>query len=239
MRAAQSSERAIQARASWPAGSLAAMLSDEARSALFQLGVRRVVAHGDVLIREQDGSAHVILLCQAVVKVTASLENGRAALLGIMVSGDVVGEMAALSDSPRCATVTAFGHAIVRIIPRNEFLDYLKKFPDAHFALTRMIMYRLREGNQRRVDFTGYPALTRLARVLEELTGSYGRRTSGGLVLDVGLTQRDLGALVGVEEDTTRKELGKLKDRGVIKIGYRSITIVDQVLLDKIAYEHE
>jgi CRP/FNR family transcriptional regulator, cyclic AMP receptor protein len=44
---------------------------------------------------------------------------------------------------------------------------------------------------------------------------------------------------VGVEEDTTRKELGKLKDRGVIKIGYRSITIVDQVLLDKIAYEHE
>ncbi len=43
MRSAQSSERAIQARASWPAGSLAAMLSDEARSALFQLGVRRVV----------------------------------------------------------------------------------------------------------------------------------------------------------------------------------------------------
>jgi CRP-like cAMP-binding protein len=112
------------------------MLSDEARSALFQLGVRRVVANGDVLIREQDDSAHVILLCQAVVKVTASLENGRAALLGIMVSGDVVGEMAALSNSPRCATVTACGHAIVRMIPRNEFLDYLKKFPDAHFALT-------------------------------------------------------------------------------------------------------
>jgi len=98
MRSAQSSERAIQARASWPAGSLAAMLSDEARSALFQLGVRRVVANGDVLIREQDASAHVILLCQAVVKVTASLENGRAALLGIMVSGDVVGRW------PRSAT---------------------------------------------------------------------------------------------------------------------------------------
>ena len=101
MRAAQSSERAIHARASWPAGSLAEMLSDEARTALFKLGVRRVVANGEVLIREQDDSAHVILLCQAVVKVTASLENGRAALLGIMVSGDVVGASATARGAPR------------------------------------------------------------------------------------------------------------------------------------------
>ena len=129
MTAAQSPERAIHARASWPAGSLAEMLSDEARSALFQLGVRRVVANGDVLIREQDDSAHVILLCQAVVKVTASLENGRAALLGIMVSGDVVGEMAALSNSPRCATVTACGHAIVRMIPRCPVTKDLPPVP--------------------------------------------------------------------------------------------------------------
>ena len=35
-----------------------------------------------------------------------------------------------------------------------------------------------------------------------------------------------------------KKELAKLKDRGVIRIGYRSITILDQELLDKIAYEH-
>ena len=122
--------------------------------------------------------------------------------------------------------------------PRGEFLDYLKKFPDAHFALTRMIMHRLREGNQRRVDFTGYPAIIRLARVLEELASSYGHQTEAGLVLKVGLTQWDLGALVGVDEDTARKELAKLRDRGVIRIGYRSITILDQELLDKIAYEH-
>ena len=33
--------------------------------------------------------------------------------------------------------------------------------------------------------------------------------------------------------------LGQLKDRGVIRIGYRSITMLDPVLLHKIAYEHE
>ena len=238
MTAARPPVQAIRARAGWPAGSLARMLSDDSRSALFRLGARHVFGNGDILIREQDQSTHVILLCQAVVKVTASLENGRAALLGIKVSGDVVGEMAAFSGSPRSATVTACGRAVVRIIPRGEFLDYLKKFPDAHFALTRMIMHRLREGNQRRVDFAGYPAIIRLARVLEELASSYGHQTEAGLVLNVGLTQWDLGALVGVEEDTARKELAKLKDRGVIRIGYRSITILDQELLDKIAYEH-
>jgi CRP/FNR family transcriptional regulator, cyclic AMP receptor protein len=239
MTANRSPERTVRLRASWPAGTLAEMLSEDSRSVLLRLGIRRVFSNGDILIREQDKSSDVILLCQAVVKVTGSLENGRAALLGIKVSGDVVGEMAALSGSPRCATVTACGRAIVRVIPKREFLDYLKEYPDAHFALTRMIMYRLREGNQRRVDFAGYPAIIRLARALEELASSYGRMVDDGLILKVGLTQRDLGALVGVEEDTTRKELGKLKDRGVIRTGYRSITILDRSMLDKIASEHD
>lgn len=232
-------EQTFSVRASWPAGSLAGMLSENSRSAMLKLGVERVFSSGEVMIREQDQSSHVVLLYQAVVKVTNSLENGRFALLGVKVSGDVVGEMAALCGGPRCATVTACGRAIVRIIPEEEFLDYLKRFPDAHFSLTRMIMHRLREGNQRRIDFMGYSSIIRLARVLEELSDSYGRTAGDGLLLDVGLTQRDLGALVGVEEGTTRKELGKLKDQGVIRTGYRSVTILDRPLLCKIAHEHD
>ena len=231
--------QASAARTSWPAGSLAGMLSEHSRSALLSLGTERVFNSGKVIIKEQDQSTHVILLCQAVVKITSSLENGRFALLGIKINGDVIGEMAALSGGPRCATVTTCGKAIVRIIPRAEFLDYLKRFPDAHFSLTCMVMHRLREGNQRRIDFTGYPSIVRLARILEELSHSYGHISGETLLLNVGLTQRDLGALVGTEEDTTRKELGKLKDQGVIRIGYRSITILDRSLLYKIAHEHD
>ncbi|WP_433332340.1 Crp/Fnr family transcriptional regulator [Spirillospora sp. CA-294931] len=223
----------------WPAGSLLEMLSPDSRAALLGLGVARTVGDGEILIRELDGSTHVILLSRAIVKITASLENGRTALLGIKLSGDVVGEMAALSGDPRCATVTVCGSGQIRVISKEEFRRYLERHTDAHLALTRMIMHRLRWADQRRVDFNGYSVLIRLARVLDELARTYGRAGEKGLALEVSLTQRELGALVGAQEGTAREELGKLKEQGVIQIGYRRLTVLDQKLLNKIAYEQE
>jgi CRP/FNR family transcriptional regulator, cyclic AMP receptor protein len=220
----------------WPAGTLLAMLSPSSRSALLKMGVAHSYEHGHKIIRELDESSHVVLLCRAIVKITACLANGRMAFLGIRVGGDVVGEMAALSGEPRCATVTACGDATVRLIQPDEFRRYLGAFPDAHLALIRMIMHRLRWANQRRIDFGGYPAFVRLARVLDELADAYGRQVPDGITFDVSLTQRELGALVGAEEDTARKELRRLRDRGVIRMGYRRITILDRGAIQRIAY---
>lgn len=222
----------------WPAGTLLQMLAPDSRAALLTLGTRRSYENGRVLLRELEQSSHVVLLCDAVVKITGCLENGRTAFLGIKVSGDVVGEMAALSGGPRCATVTICGEGTVRVIKKDDFLAYLRTFTDAHLALTRMIMERLRWADKRRIDFNGYSAFVRLARVLVDLADGYGRRVADGITFDVGLTQRELGALVGAEEDTARKELRKLRDRGVINVGYRAITIVNTAELEKIAYEN-
>ncbi|WNV89291.1 Crp/Fnr family transcriptional regulator [Umezawaea sp. Da 62-37] len=211
------------------------MLRPRSQAALLQLGVPLTYRHGDVLLRESERSSHVMLLCQAVVKATVSLENGRMALLSIKVGGDVIGEMAALNDEPRSATVTVFGEARVRLIQSEEFQHYLGEFPDASIALTRMIMQTLKWADKRRVDFNGYPAFVRLARALYELAANYGRAVPEGVTVDIGLTQRELGALVGVEEDTARKELRELRSRGVISLGYRTITVTDQKALHAIA----
>jgi CRP/FNR family transcriptional regulator, cyclic AMP receptor protein len=221
----------------WPAGTFLDMLAPASQAALRVLGVPKQYRRGDVMLRESERSDHVVLLEHAVVKATVNLENGRVALLSIKVGGDVVGEMAALSGEPRSATVTVCGDAHVRVIAADEFRRYLSRFPDASLALTRMIMQTLRWADKRRIDFNGYPAFVRLARVLDELADGYGHAVPGGVVIDLGLTQRELGALVGAEEDTARKELRSLRDRGVIRMGYRTITIVDRPVLSTIAYD--
>ena len=53
----------------------------------------------------------------ACVKVTACLENGQEALLGIGVSGDVVGEQAVLGQRVRSATVVACSPLVAHPIP--------------------------------------------------------------------------------------------------------------------------
>jgi CRP/FNR family cyclic AMP-dependent transcriptional regulator len=222
----------------WPSGTFLGMLSRANQSALLSLGERKEFRQGEAIMRESESSDYVVVLVQAVVKVTKSLENGRVALLSIKVGGDVIGEMAALSGEPRSATVTVCTDTRARKVSAAEFRSYLEDHPEAHLALTQMIMQTLRWADKRRIDFNGYPTLVRLARVLDELTERYGQQITDGVHLDLGLTQRELGALVGAEEDAARKELRALRDRGVIKTGYRAITIVNRPALRKIAYEN-
>ncbi|QFZ22404.1 Crp/Fnr family transcriptional regulator [Saccharothrix syringae] len=215
----------------WPAGTYLDTLSPAGRTALLGLGAPRAFRRGEVMMRESEDSEHVVLLLQALVKVTQALDNGRVALLNIKVGGDLVGEMAFLSGEPRSATVTACVDTRARVVPAQRFRDYLAEFPEADRALTRMIVNTLRWNQQRRVDFNGYSASVRLARVLDHLADAYGNPGPGGVSLRLGLTQGELGSLVGVEEDTARRELRALRDRGVISMGYRAITVVDRAVL--------
>jgi CRP/FNR family cyclic AMP-dependent transcriptional regulator len=212
--------------ASWPRGTLLEVLPSGYRDELLRLGTAREYADGSVLLREGDLSAHVLLFLTAMAKVTASLKNGRMALLGIRVSGDIVGEMAAIDREPRSATVTTCGEVRLRIIHRAEFVDFLCSCPQANMALSAMISRRLRWANRRRVDFNGYPARIRLARVLVELAEAYGHAFLNGAIFLPGLTQVELGALAGADTDTIGKELRKLRDDdNVIRTGYRKIAI--------------
>ncbi|GAA3462168.1 Crp/Fnr family transcriptional regulator [Saccharothrix longispora] len=217
-----------------PTGTYLETLPDAARGALLDLGVSRLCRRGEALMREGDLSDHVVLIEQGLVKATVTLENGRVALLNIKVGGDLIGEMALITGEPRSATVTACVDSRVRVVPAATFTRFLTDHPAAHFALDRTIVRTMRWGEQRRTDFNGYPASARLARVLVYLADAYGRKSAGGVALELGLTQGEIGSLVGVEEDTARREFRTLRDREAITVGYRSVTIVDRAKLREI-----
>lgn len=222
--------------AHWSTGTYLGAVSAPSRTALLELGVRKLFRRGEPLLREAERSDHVVLLRQGLVKATVTLENGRVALLNVCVAGDLVGEMAFLTARPRSATVTACVDTATSVITAAQFADHLTRFPAAHLDLHRMVLRTLAWGEQRRIDFNGYPASVRLARVLDHLADAYGHADpEGGVTLKLGLTQGELGSLVGVEEDTARRELRALRDRGVMRMGYRSITIVDREELRGIA----
>ncbi|GAB2987408.1 Crp/Fnr family transcriptional regulator [Saccharothrix stipae] len=219
----------------WPTGTYLETVSAAGREALLRLGAPKLFRRGEPLVRESERSDHVVVLLQGLVKATVTLENGRVALLNVKVGGDLVGEMAFLTGKPRSATVTACVDTRTRVVTAAEFTDFLTRFPAAHFDLDRMILRTLEWGEQRRTDFTGYPATVRLARVLAYLTDAYGNQGDDGITLKLNLTQAEIGSLVGVEEDTARREFRALRDRGVITMGYRATTIVDRDVLRAIA----
>lgn len=212
----------------WPAGTLLSRLSRPSATALLALGTEQRVAAGRVLMREGNVESHVVVIRRGVAKVTAEMTDGRAALLSIRVSGDLLGEMSALSGSPRSATVTMCGPGVVRVVPRRDFEPFLSSHPDAAVQLATMVGERLRWSNRRRIDFTSYPVKTRLARILAELAELYGQRSHhGALEIGVRLTQPELATMCGAAEITVQKALRDMRRSNLVSTRYGRITVWD------------
>jgi CRP-like cAMP-binding protein len=225
----------------WPAGTLMARLSDESRRDLLELAKPQRFRRDAVLIRQGEERHHVYLLRSkdastlACVKITAVLRNGSESLFGLRVSGDVVGELAALHHSNRTATVTACTDLLAHSIPNDTFIGFLNTHADAWEGLCRMIADRLDWANRRRLDFAGYDVPIRLARVLLDLAERHGRLTTSGCELGVRLSQTELGKLIGAREDTVQFAMRKLRDAKLVKSSYRNVILIDVARLHTFA----
>lgn len=217
----------------WPTGTLLARLGDSARQDLLAIAPPRRHRPDTTLLHQGEDAAHVYLLrsprpqASACVKVIARLANGTESLLGIRVSGDVVGELAVIRRSSRMASVVTCTSVITHAIKRPEFLAFLGRHEDAWPALTGMIADRLDWANQRRLDFVGYPVVVRLARILTALTDRHGVAVAGGTELDLSLSQEEFGKLIGARKDAIGKAIAQLKESGLIANHYRGIIVID------------
>lgn len=219
----------------WPSSSLLGSLTKTSKDHLLAPGTTRQYPAGHVLIREGDVTKFVIVLLDGVVKATGLTLEGKEALLAIRVGGDIVGEFAALDGERRSSTVTSCGTVVGRLIKQADFLSALKRDSLLAEAVNRAVLAKVRAANARRVEFAGYDAPTRLARVLRELAVRYGERSGNRVVIAWPLTQPELASLAAVAEPTAQKALRALRDRGVIATGYRNLTIEDLNELTRVA----
>jgi CRP/FNR family transcriptional regulator, cyclic AMP receptor protein len=219
----------------WPAQTLLGMLSAATREALLSLGTPREYLPGSVLMLEGDRATEVMALIDGWVKVFGTTEEGGQALLSLRIGGDLVGEQAALENAPRSATAVSSGVTVVQVIRQHDFLRFLDLRPDAGVAVSRALSAKLRWATRRRIDFGGLPVATRLARVLSELGGLYGRPAGDGIELRYALTQPELAAMVGASEPSVHKALRQLRCDGIVMTGYRHVVITDPAALDAIA----
>ncbi|MEU4565496.1 Crp/Fnr family transcriptional regulator [Micromonospora sp. NPDC023956] len=217
----------------WLPGTLLGRLDTAARSRLLSISVRRSVDASQVVLHEGAVESHIVLLDDALAKVTVAMTDGRHALLAIRVPGDIVGEISALNGTPRTATVTACRPSMIRIIHRNEFRAFLRSNPEAAMEVAGIVADRLRWANRRRIDFASYTVKVRLARVLWEIATAYGRRDPSGVVVDIRLTQAELATLCGAAEISLQKALRALRSAGILETGYRAIVVrdIEQLLL--------
>jgi CRP/FNR family transcriptional regulator, cyclic AMP receptor protein len=107
-------------------GGFLGLLTSKQRVSLLELGSAHLYRRGQVLMREGGPADVVMVVLEGLARVTTASEDGKEILLGLRGSGDLLGEMGALSSSNlRSATVTAATQLRGCVIRAASFVAFL------------------------------------------------------------------------------------------------------------------
>jgi CRP/FNR family cyclic AMP-dependent transcriptional regulator len=203
-----------------------ALLTDEDRAALEQLGRRASFPAGTVLMHEGLPGEGVLVLLTGVVKATCTTRAGHETILAFRGPGELIGELALIDERPHSSTVIAVEPVEAIIIASRDFRAFVEHRPAAAVALMRMVVDRFRDTDRRLVEFSASDALGRVAGRLLELAEAHGEPSGRGLTISLHLSQEELAGWAGCSVKAVVNALHTLRKLGLIETGRRRVTIL-------------
>jgi CRP-like cAMP-binding protein len=167
-----------------------------------------------------------------MVKVEAERTDGKTATFTCVPSGAWFGEGAVIKGEPRPYGVVALRDCTIAFMPRSTFLWLLQ---ESHgFA-----MFVINQLNARLAYYIGLTQGFRLSNTTAQiafcLAELFSEDLYPGARKTLPISQEEIGRLSGVSRTVANKVLGELHDRGVIRMGYASIELLDLAELSKLA----
>lgn len=107
---------------------------------------RMAYPKGAIIIKKGDAQAQAYLIQSGRVGVFTE-QDGRKIELAVLGTGEIIGEMALISDEVRSASVEALDDCNVIMISRQEFHERLKSSDRAIQAVVKMLSHRVSESN--------------------------------------------------------------------------------------------
>lgn len=193
---------------------------------LLSRGATRRLRAGTVIMHEGDPTNHVLVLLSGWVRVYRTTPDGQVVLLALRGPGDVIGDIAALMDVPRTATVDSMKAARVVQFRHDEFLACVHERPALGFALLKQMAARLRDADAARVEFAALDVAQRVAALLVHLANVHGTMTPQGVELGISLTQQDIANRVGGSLRAVARAVATFRERGLLATARRTFVVI-------------
>ncbi|WP_460170498.1 Crp/Fnr family transcriptional regulator [Thermus sp. FJN-A] len=192
-------------------------LAPEERKEVEAICPPRRLFRGEAVFRQGDEAESLYILVEGRVRLLLETPKGDRTL-ALLGPGDLFGE-SFLTDRPRQG-VTALvqsPEAVVCPVSRDQFLALCRHVPEAALRLCAVLAERVTLLSEELAEAT-LPAPVRVGRLLLSLCRRFGdSHGDGGVRLDVGLTQEELGSLCGVSRVSVAYALRLFRMEGALQ----------------------
>jgi len=184
------------------------------------------VKKGERIFEEGAEADRMYIIARGQVKIVKEFPSGRNAIMGIFGPGGAVAEIVAVDKLPYPASAVALEDSTVGAVLSKKLVPFLKENPDALLSMIGGLASRLRE----MVDNIGSLAVQsvekRVARFLVKLSDKIGEKNSDGIALRLPMTRQDLAEIIGTSFEVVERSLKKLREKGLIRVEGKKITIL-------------
>jgi CRP/FNR family transcriptional regulator, cyclic AMP receptor protein len=197
------------------------------------LGRLQRLHHGDRATRDGNADDQFCIILSGAVRISSELPGAKEYVYAVLGPGSYFG----LANAVRRATVTAdaraFGPTDLAVFSGSALETMLDQQPRLWKHVCDLLARRLRIALLALRDNSVAPLPERIAR---RLLGHALSSDLGGLTeVAVRMTQADLALMLGASRARTNAALKSLERAGLVRAGYRGITILDLPGLRRLA----
>lgn len=184
---------------------------------------------GKVVYRAGESNEALFLLKTGRVQVIRESAEGKRLISAVLGPHTFFGEMALVGQRlPQDSTAEAVEDALICVLSRKDLERLILQHPKVGLRFLEQVSARLLETEAIVEDFAfkGVPA--RLAGTLLRLVETSPDQT-------VHASHQELADMIAAYRETVTLALDELQSRGLVSLGRRSIEILDQMALEKLA----
>lgn len=196
--------------------------------------VRLTVAAGKIIVGHTDKVADAFLVESGTAQVSLLAVDGKEAIFRDLGPGELFGEMSAIDGQPRSATVLAKSQLTVLKMDSDSFVQWLGEAEGAGLWIARLLVSRMREMTDKVFELATMPVTRRIQIELLRLAAT-GQAQDNQVIIKGFPTHYDIAARIGTHRETVSRELGWLRENGIVSTKGRTLTVLDLNQLRHIA----
>lgn len=198
-------------------------------STVHTIPARRMICH------PKEWSEFVPIICDGWAASSVALPDGSQQILSFLLPGDFV-STASLLEATSGRSVEAITEVTYRKFKRSDIKASLFVYSDLLERLARIWNEERTEADQLALDLGRRTADERIARLILNLADKLTKRSmANGQTMQFPLRQRHIADATGLTPVHVSKVLGEFQRAGLVEIGGRSLTIVNETELRRAA----
>jgi CRP-like cAMP-binding protein len=210
-------------------------LEDREMAEIEAISASKTYPKGALIFSEDEEAKGFFVVVSGKVKIYKLSPEGKEQIFHIISPGETFAEAALFAGSTYPAFAESLAQTQVLYFSKEGFLNLIRGNPQISLNMIASLSHWLRKFVTLVEELSLKDVSTRLSRYLIDLSAKSGRSSERGIEFELDISKGQLASHLGTISETLSRALRKLRDRGIIEVEGKRITILQKEALEEIS----